>query len=641
MMSVGAPARPRDVFCVIEHLHRSIRTAEEICAGRYTHQGRTMELGEVPDWIGANLPDDKEWGLEWRKFYFGLHLSWAFRETGDRRFLNAWERAVCSFIRQVPVGSDPSDVAARRIQNWIYAWNGFANASSYAGLGERVADEVVASLGQQIEHLRDHLTPERNHRTLELYALFIAALALPLLDPGGQLLDFSVTELHRNLLTDMRADGTHRESSTHYHMVVLRSFVGLRENARRFNLRLPEDYDRHLARACDFAMHCHRPDGEIPALSDSDTGSYLDLLGLAGALLGREDFVYVARRGARGRPPATRHASFPAGGYFVQRSGWGNNATPFDEERFLIFDCGPLGDGGHGHYDLLNIEVAAGGGPLVIDPGRFTYLDAPRPWRRRFKGTAAHNTVSVDDLDQTPYSRGKPKGPVAHGDFLGRLNSTGLDVLWGRVKSPCYDAVHERRILFVGDEYWIIEDRLRAATQHDYTLRFHLAEAARNHTQTDLRARFTAVRAPGLALILMDGVVHLEAGWVAPYYGIRRPAPIVVARQSRVTHADFVSLVVPVRSGVRTPTVRVDRAVGAVPVTYVEVCGVGPDARSVDWVAWSTSGADVFLEPLETVGAAAWRRHPAGTAAPCTVCMNADAAAGEWPAAHDLQERES
>jgi hypothetical protein len=299
-----------------------------------------------------------------------------------------------------------------------------------------------------------------------------------------------------------------------------------------------------------------------------------------------------------------------------------------------------LGDGSHGHYDLLSIEAAAGGGPLIIDPGQFPHLDATSPWRRRGKGTAAHNTVSVDDLDQTPYSRGRPKGPVAHGDFLGRLISTGLDVLWGRVTSPCYDALHERRILFVADEYWIIEDRLRAATPHDYTLRFHLAQSASNHTQTDRKAGFTAVRAPGLALILVDGVVHLETGWGAPSHGIKRPAPIVVARQSRVTHADFVSLVLPVRPGARTPEVRVARAAGATPVTSVEVSGVGPDARSVDRVAWSTSGADVFLEPLKTVGGAAWRRHPAGAAAACTVGVNAQCEGGGWPAGRDLRKRQ-
>ena len=44
--------------------------------------------------------------------------------------------------------------------------------------------------------MRANLAPERNHRTLELYALLIAALALPELDRDG-LLDFAVAELRR------------------------------------------------------------------------------------------------------------------------------------------------------------------------------------------------------------------------------------------------------------------------------------------------------------------------------------------------------------------------------------------------------------------------------------------------------------
>ena len=47
--------------------------------------------------------------------------------------------------------------------------------------------------------------------------------------------------------------------------------------------------------------------------------------------------------------------SFPDAGYHVQRDG----------DRYLIFDCGPLGDGGHGHYDLLSFEMAAGGRPEI------------------------------------------------------------------------------------------------------------------------------------------------------------------------------------------------------------------------------------------------------------------------------------
>ena len=130
----------------------------------------------------------------------------------------------------------------------------------------------------------------------------------------------------------------------------------------------------------------------------------------------------------------------------MQRSGWSRR------ERFLIFDCGPLGDGGHGHYDLLSVEAHGDGRPLVVDPGRGTYSEEPPNLRRWFRGTAAHNTVCVDGLDQTPYTPRPPGRPGrAEARFLGRGTTPGLDVLAGEATSPAYEAVHERRIAFVGD----------------------------------------------------------------------------------------------------------------------------------------------------------------------------------------------
>ena len=202
----------------------------------------------------------------------------------------------------MPIGLDTSDVTGRRVQNWVYAWNLFASSPGFPGLAGGLEEQITRSISHQIDHLRRHLTAERNHRTLELYALMITALALPEVDRDGSLLDFAIAELHRNLMTDIRPDGVHRESSTHYHMTVLRSFLGARENARRFGLALPDGYDERLERACEFAAHCHRPDGMIPALSDSDTGSYTDLLELAASIFSRPDFLYVATAGARGMP---------------------------------------------------------------------------------------------------------------------------------------------------------------------------------------------------------------------------------------------------------------------------------------------------------------------------------------------------
>jgi len=597
------------VFCVIEKLHRDRALAEQVCAGQFTHAGITLALGTTPDWLTSIFPGDAEWRIEWSKFYYGLDLAAAFSETADPKFLYTWEDLVWSWIEQVPVDIDSSDVTGRRIQNWIYAWSQFASAPAFPGFTEDFADQLLDSLAAQVEHLRLNLAAERNHRTLELYALFIAALALPELDDRGELLAFSIEELHRNLLADIRGDGVHREHSTHYHMVALRSFVAARINAQLFGLKFPDGFDQRLERACEFALHAHRPDGVIPALSDSDAGCYLDFLELAATTFSRSDFLYVATRGKEGTPPAEKYVSFSAGGYFVQRSGWGNNAIKFVDERFLIFDCGPLGDGGHGHYDALSIEVAAGGRPLIVDPGRFTYHEDNLNWRHWFKGTAAHNTVCVDGLDQTPYRCGKPKGPIAEAHLIERLSAPNFDLLHGRLTSPSYDAVHTRFIFFIADEYWVIVDKLKAKQLHDYNLRFHLAPEAMNHTAIQRSDGNSAVIAPGLALIFPSGnEPQLEPGWFSPQYGQKISAP-VVSVHSKAVETVFFTLVMPLALNDSPPVFRVLTGdTTCLDRIGFEVTGVGRNRSEIDRVAWGARAEHFAIESATGTARAAWVR---------------------------------
>ena len=599
-MTEFAPCAPRPVYCVIDGEHRNLQVAEAVAEGRFSIQGVTVDLGVEPDWLGAALPADREWRLEWSEFYYGLDLAWAFQRTGERRFVDAWERLVESWMAQVPVTFDTSDVIGRRLQNWIYAWARFTRRDP-GQVSAATAARLLESVAAQLAHLRAHLTPERNHRTLELYAVFIAALALPCLDPDGSIREFAVAELARNVTDDILPDGVHREASTHYHLLVLRSFLGLCENARRFSIALAESVRPRLERACEFAAHCHRPDGHIPALSDSDTGRYAELLRLAARLFGRPDWLYVASKGRQGKAPPSTARSFDAGGYYIQRSGWGDRRTSYADQRYLIFDCGPLGDGGHGHYDMLSVEIAAGGRPLVIDPGRYTYRSDPaaEPWRRWFKGTSAHNTVTVDGLDQAPYRSGPPKGSLPRATFGGRCTHPLLDVIWGEVVSPCYDAVHQRRIIFVAGEYWIIEDRLTAATPHRYDLRFHLAPDPSERT-TVIRGDHPAAAAPGVALVFDAGPqLELEDGWVSPQYGIKEKAPVVVATHRDRATARFVTLVAPLADRAPLPTMRV-RTSNDATLTLVQIEGVSLGVH--DLVAW-TSRADPL--PLESIGVTA------------------------------------
>ena len=286
-----------------------------------------------------------------------------------------------------------------------------------------------------------------------------------------------------------------------------------------------------------------------------------------------------------------RDASFPLGGYATQRSGWGDGARPYRDERWAVLDCGPLGDGGHGHYDHLNVELAADGHRLVVDPGRYTYADGP--WRRWFKGTAAHNTVTVDGLDQQPYRRGRPKGPQSTADLVARHTPAHLDVVIARATSPQYDAVHTRTLALVDGDYWMIHDRLDAPSEHDYVLRWHLDHTADGATELVVAGGLAVAITPTCTLTIpartgRDGVhVDIEPGWVSPTYGVKHPAPVVRVTTPRAANTVFVTVVVP---GRRAPVA-------------VTLDGGDPTTVSVRWddhidrISWNEHGASVEQVP--------------------------------------------
>ena len=561
MTSSGAQSTlsPAPLVCVIDHLHRDMQIAGDAVEGRFTHAGSTVALGRRPDWI-SQIGHDKEWRIEWVKLYEGLDLAHAFATTGDRAYLTAWEDLVEEFCDQVAVGHDTSDVSARRLQNWTYAWQRFAAAPAYRGLRNGLAERLVDRIAADALHLAVNLTPGRNHRTMELYALVIVTMAFPHNDPGGERLRGAIEELDRNLRTDIWDDGVHRECSTDYHMIVLRSFLGTIANAQKLGVALPDGFVERVGLACDFALHVQRPDGTTPSFSDGDEGDYRRLLALGADLLGRDDLRWAATGGTAGRPPGGRNVAFPVGGYAVQRSGWGERERAYVDERFCLFDVGPLGDGGHGHYDQLSVEIAADGATLIIDPGRYTYTDEDGQWRHYFKGTAAHNTVMIDGLDQTPYRRSAPKQPSV-ATLLARSSVDGLDVVVGEVRSVVHDAVHVRDLAFVADDFWIVVDHLRGEQPHRYEARWHLAAGASGQTTLVVDAGGGGgVTAPGLTMVVARGAasVSIEDGWVSPVYGVKLPAPVVVAAVVGHADADIVTLIVPGRRAASVVTEVVD-----------------------------------------------------------------------------------
>ena len=77
--------------------------------------------------------------------------------------------------------------------------------------------------------------------------------------------------------------------------------------------------------------------------------------------------------------------------------------TVDDAQVKIVFDTGPLGYlsiAAHGHADALSLLASYGGWPVFVDPGTYSYK--PKDvWRDWFRGTLAHNTVTIDSLNQS------------------------------------------------------------------------------------------------------------------------------------------------------------------------------------------------------------------------------------------------
>ena len=543
---------------------------------RFSFNGETHQLGRCIDWL-TNPAQDIEWHILLHKFYFAAGLAREYQRSHDTRYTDCFMNMAKSWIDQVEPGYIATDVTGRRVQNWIYAWYLFQQDGS-SPFDDRFEQAFMTSIVEQVEYIREHMAPARNHRTLELYAVFLAAIAFPDLDEFGRWLEHAVAEMVDNIGSDLLPDGVHCELASDYHHIVLRSYLLFYQLAKINRVSLPPEVGTALCRALEFSLWVHRPDGLIPALSDSDSRSYLYLLGWGADMFDRPDFAFAASRGCEGEPPRETSRIFTASGYAMLRSAW-EAGRFFHDARHLVFDCGPIGAGNHGHLDALSVEISGCGRPLIVDPGRYSYDEQEPNWRARFRRTAAHNTVTVDGMDQAIYLQNGSRKKIHEPHPVTRLievdTARHIPYLHGRVDSPNYDAVHDRRIWFPRSQYWVIVDSLTAIESHCYDLSFQLTPDAENAVKIIDHDGVTEVLSPGLQMICLAPVeqVFVDDSFVSVDYGIKKQAPLVRIRKHCVSY-DFMTIIRPVSD---EPTaITVDRNDRSATVSFLS--GVHTDA---------------------------------------------------------------
>jgi hypothetical protein len=294
-----------------------------------------------------------------------------------------------------------------------------------------------------------------NHTIAECAGLIYAGVLFPEMRGADRWYAVGLRTLCQEAARQILPDGGGIERATWYHLFVL-DLIGLVERLLTFRgHEIPAEITAALERGRAFLTVFAQSPADLPVSGDADAGYALS------------PFLRLSFEASLAQEQLR---TFPDTGLTLVKPTGESGLT-------LIFDHGPLGmppSYGHGHADALSLVLYDESGPLLIDPGTYTYTGDER-WRNYFRGTRAHNTVLLDGRDQarseTPFMWSRPfVAQLLETDMLGNGQ---VRLLARQTGYRDLGVMHWRGVLF-SPELLIVWDGMRGTGEHEFELNWHL-----------------------------------------------------------------------------------------------------------------------------------------------------------------------
>lgn len=562
----------------------TLAAADKICQHIFEfRQAEPVKFEKQIDWTyrpQGNI--DWTWDLN-RHAYFET-LGRAYHYSGDERYARKFGEILLDWLTHNPAGEQHPNwfsvfEVAFRVNLWIWAFYYFREAAAF---DQQLCLGLLKGLlihGRYLDANIELHVPN-NHLLLEAKALALLGLLFPEFKEAKRWQQRGERLFYQEIRAQVRPDGVHGEQSTHYHRVIAGELLEWLVLLQNNGLTIPADIAETFGRMVEFELWITKPNGLIPLLSDSalaDTHLRFSATSAGPVFLERPDLKMVApspgeaemwllgahrvkeAKALSARPGQFDSRSFPDGGYVVMRSGAGESAA------YLVFDCGPFGYKplpNHGHADALSLELHACGQTLLVDPGVYSTA-LGETWRNFFRGTRAHNTVVVDEQDQSILMDTRRVYRPAQATLQQWLSDPEFDYVEGwhngyeRLPQP---VTHHRQIFFAKPDYWVVIDTLTGQGRHVFDLYFHLmpgVETSLDALSKTLRASKTAE--PGLIIapvapaqwqaeVLNEASKPIQ-GWVSFFSGQKQPAPVLRYRQENSAPVQFVTVLYPYPAG--------------------------------------------------------------------------------------------
>ncbi len=558
----------------------------------------SVQLGKAPNWnkdpkTGTEAPlvfgktlnyrdealvGDIKYLWEPNRHLHLVVLCQAYKLTRQERYLLGFKQHLGSWLEQCPCMIGPNWTSSLelgiRLINWSLCWQLIGGVSSPLfenTEGQNFMRRWIDSVYQHCKFIQGHwsrYSSANNHLIGEAAGLYIASLTWPFWKVTARWGNAAKAILEEEVLKQTHSDGVNREQAISYQHFVLDFLIMSGLAGKAAGSYFSDNYWNTIERMLEYLASIMDRSGNVPMFGDADDGyvvslsceeefcPYKSLLTTGAILFDRSDFMVKAERiddktrwmlGDAGRQqfpdsvpgqlPVSR--SFPNGGYYIL-------GVDFETEREIrmIVDAGPMGYlaiAAHGHADALAMVLSVGGKEMLIDTGTYAY-HTQKKWRDYFRGTSAHNTVRIDELDQSVsggnfmWIRHADVKDVNFTENAGVIEFSASHNGYRRLRDP---VEHKRWIRFEPNKReFIVRDTISCNGTHAVERWWHFAENCEieevgdgikvtNEGQTILM-RFQSLN-PGQQSIYRasDNPV---AGWISRSFDQKRPTTSLVER---------------------------------------------------------------------------------------------------------------
>lgn len=543
--------------------------------GIYRALGHAFTISKGIDWHR-----DPVSGLRWPDDVYCFAIPYRHdRERGDVKLV--WELNRLQFVPVIAAlavidGDEQlAQSALDLIDSWIDANPPFRGVNWVSGIelalrvvaitltvgllgerrvGARLSRKIASCLAAHAYWLQRYPSKHssaNNHLIAEAAALFVLGTLWP--DAG---LGEAAAEGRRILIEEafrqIHDDGVGAEQSPTYTAFTcewyLLAFMIAAQAAQPF----PADVIGRIAAAGDCLRWITDSNGHQPRIGDDDEGRVISsgegheafyvasVVNAIAVATGRDDLamafggpqlrnVVIGWRAAA-LPKLEGVRTFAEGGYTVYRGTLGRRAA------LVAMDHGPLGYlsiAAHGHADALSLMLHLDGQPVLVDAGTYLY-HAGGEIRDRLRGTAAHNTLCIDGVDQSKIAGAFNWRHAATTELVASGDGAGGGVVArhdGYVRD--YGLICQRSVAIDADGLMIVDELLSAGRGGSAALSSirigFLLHPDLSATLDGSMVVVSRARAPLLAFTIPGNMsCRFEAAEYSPAFGVMRAGTRIV-----------------------------------------------------------------------------------------------------------------